>query len=204
VAGLLKTSVITNGEKDILRINNQKINWSLKELDRYSSAFAFGLMEAGFARGDSLVLWIDRANNAECIVSQMGAAKAGVTCVSFDERDSQDALDHALRHSNAKGLIFSSNASVTDTDKTRMDLVHNLMPELKNMYAGDELDMANYPHLQHLVQTGHQAIRGVNRWKDVAVYTGPASSNFSMPENHPDDVLQVVLKDGSEMAVNTN
>jgi len=119
IAGLLKTSVVNNGEKDILRINNQRVNWSLKELDRYSSAFAFGLMEAGFSRGDSLVLWVDRASNAECIVSQIGAAKAGVTCVSFDERDSQDALDHALRTSGAKGLIYSANSTVAETSETR-------------------------------------------------------------------------------------
>jgi acyl-CoA synthetase (AMP-forming)/AMP-acid ligase II len=123
IAGLLKTSVIENGEKDILRINNQRINWSLKELDKYSSAFAFGLMEAGFVRGDSLVLWVNKASNAECIVSQIGAAKAGVTCVSFDERHSQDALDHALRESGAKGLIFSADASVEGTSNTRADLV---------------------------------------------------------------------------------
>lgn len=56
------------------------------------------------------------------------------------------------------------------------------------MYAGDELNLAEYPHLQHLVQTGHSTIRGVNHWKDVAVYTGPASSNYSLPQNQPDDL----------------
>lgn len=66
------------------------------------------------------------------------------------------------------------------------------MPSLNSMYAGDELNLAEYPHLQHLIQTGRQAIRGVNRWNDVAVYTGPSSSNFSIPENRPDDVAQVV------------
>ena len=123
----------------------------MKELDRYSSAFAFGLLEAGFTRGDSLVLWVDRASNAECIVSQIGAAKAGVTCVSFDERDSQDALDHALRTSGAKGLIFSANAPVADTQNTRVDLLNNLMPSLNSMYPGDELNLAEYPHLQHII-----------------------------------------------------
>jgi len=31
----------------------------MKEFDRYSSAFAFGLVESGFQPGDKLLLWVD-------------------------------------------------------------------------------------------------------------------------------------------------
>lgn len=79
---------------------------------RYSSAFAYGLLEAGYKKGDSIVLWIDRESNAESIVSNLGAMKAGVQLVNFAESNSKDALDHALRSSNAKGLIFSPNTEV--------------------------------------------------------------------------------------------
>jgi hypothetical protein len=48
VSGLLKSAVGANPHLDVVRINNQKINWTLTEIDRYSSAFAFGLLEAGF------------------------------------------------------------------------------------------------------------------------------------------------------------
>ena len=44
----------------------------------------------------------------------MGAFKAGVTIVSFAEKDSIDALDHALRSTKAKGLIFSPDTLVAD------------------------------------------------------------------------------------------
>lgn len=37
----------------------------------------------------------------------MGAFKAGVSVVTFSEKDSIDALDHTLRSSKAKGLIIS-------------------------------------------------------------------------------------------------
>jgi len=59
VAGQFKTAVAVNSGVDIIRFDNQKLNWTLKEFDRYSSAFAFGLLEAGYARGDSLVLYAD-------------------------------------------------------------------------------------------------------------------------------------------------
>lgn len=42
----------------------------------------------------------------------MGAMKAGVSVVTFAEKDNVDALDHALRTTNAKGLIFGPDASV--------------------------------------------------------------------------------------------
>jgi len=49
---------------------------------------AFGLVEAGFEYGDRIVSFIDQTSSAESLVLQMGAAKAGVTVVSFHEKDS--------------------------------------------------------------------------------------------------------------------
>lgn len=44
----------------------------------------------------------------------MGAIKAGVTVVTFDEKDNGDALDNALSSSKARGLIFSPNTDAED------------------------------------------------------------------------------------------
>ena len=52
-------------------------------------------------------MYIDASSGAESLVLQMGALKAGVSLVAFHEKDSRDALDHALRTTNAKGLFFS-------------------------------------------------------------------------------------------------
>ena len=81
---------------------------------RYSSAFAFGLLEAGFTPGDKLVLYCDQTYSTESLVSQMGAIKAGVSVVSFDEKDSADALDHALSTSKARGLLVSLATEVEE------------------------------------------------------------------------------------------
>ena len=48
----------------------------------------------------------------------MGAIKAGVTIVTFDEKDDVEALDHALANSGAKGLIFSPDTA-TGENQTR-------------------------------------------------------------------------------------
>lgn len=44
----------------------------------------------------------------------MGAFKVGVLVVTFAEKDNTDALDHALRSTNAKGLIFNPEASIDE------------------------------------------------------------------------------------------
>ena len=81
----------------------------------------------------------------------MGAAKAGVTVVSFHEKDSQEALYHALRSTNAKGLFFSPGTHIGQSWSTRRTFLQKLMPELDHMYAGDELKLSKYPHLRHIV-----------------------------------------------------
>jgi long-chain acyl-CoA synthetase len=86
-AGMYKIAVASNFNFDAVRFDSQKFNWNLKEFDRYSSAFAFGLVEAGYTPGDKIVIWLDQSNSAEILVAQMGASKAGVTVVTFNEKD---------------------------------------------------------------------------------------------------------------------
>lgn len=102
-----------------MRFGQQKINWTLKEFDRYSSAFAFGLIENGFEKGDKLVMWIDQTHSAEILVAQMGAFKAGVQIVTFDEKDNIDALNSSLKDSGARGFIFSPQTHINHEEKTR-------------------------------------------------------------------------------------
>lgn len=167
-------------------------------LQKYSSAFAFGLLESGFGRGDKLVLYVDQSSSAESVVAQMGAFKAGVTVVTFDEKDSVDALDNALG-SGAKGLIFSPDTT-TGEGETRTTYLQKLIPELKTMMRGDELKSSKYPGLEMVAQTGFSGIRGVNMFKDIAVYANPSTSSRQIAPNSGDAVARVVLKNGREVS----
>jgi long-subunit acyl-CoA synthetase (AMP-forming) len=95
----------------------------MKEFDRYSSAFAFGLVENGYTPGDKLVIWMDQTNSAEILTAQMGAAKAGVSIVTFEEKNSKDSLHEALRSSGARGILFSPNTEVNSDGQSRAHLV---------------------------------------------------------------------------------
>ena len=44
----------------------------------------------------------------------MGAAKAGVTIVTFNEKGSKDALHQTLKDSGARGLYFSPSTTISE------------------------------------------------------------------------------------------
>ena len=126
----------------------------------------------------------------------MGAIKAGVTVVSFDEKDSCDAFDHAIATSKARGVVFSPSTQTEEENVTRQTFLQKLMPELSTLYAGQEINLAKYPNLKHVIQTGHNGIRGVNKYRDVAVYANPAMSTRQIPENQGNWVTHVAYKGG--------
>ena len=45
------------------------------------------------------------------------------------------------------------------------------------------MNVARYPNLKIVAQTGHQAMRGVNKYRDLTVYANPAFSSRQIPEN---------------------
>lgn len=185
---------------DSVRFDQQHFNWTLREFDRYSSAFAYGLVESGYSVGDKLVLWVDQDNSAEILVAQMGASKAGVSVVTFSEKDSVDALHETLKDSGARGLMFSPATEVNEQGDTRKSFVQKLMPTLENMYPGDALKLQDYPLLKSIVQTGHQNLRGINKYKDSLVYANAALSGFTLPQNDASHQLFECYRGGSRVA----
>lgn len=135
----------------------------------------------------------------------MGAFKAGVSIVTFDEKENIDALTQALKDSNARGFLFSpqteiSNDKETHQHVTRQTFLQKLMPELHNLYPGDELNLKAFPHLKQIIQLGHTTIRGVIKFKDAMVYANPAVSLVQIPENSPSDLAFVSYQNGKEVA----
>ena len=82
-----------------------------------------------------MVLYCDQTNSAESLVTQMGSIKAGVSVVTFDEKENEEALSHALATSKARGLLFSPSTEVAE-GATRQTFLQSLMPELSTMYPG--------------------------------------------------------------------
>lgn len=131
----------------------------------------------------------------------MGAFKAGVSIVTFNEKESIDALNQTLRDSGARGFMFSPSTvvgqdEISHTEVTRQTFLQKLMPELHNLYPGDELNLKNYPNLKQIIQLGHTSIRGVIKFKDSMVYANPKLSVYEIPENSPSDVAFQAYSNG--------
>ena len=121
----------------------------------------------------------------------MGAFKAGVSIVTFDEKDNIDALNQTIIDSGAKGLLFSPQTSISQDSEgnqvTRETFLKKLLPELHSLYPGDELELKNYPYLKQIIQVGHHSIRGIIKFKDAMVYANPRISLVQIPENSTSD-----------------
>ena len=130
----------------------------------------------------------------------MGAAKAGVTVVTFNEKNSSDSLDHTLRDSGARGLFLSPSTSVNEKGDTRASFISKLMPSLESSYPGDALNVPRYPNLKSIVQSGHANIRGIIKFKDALVYADPQFNCFSLPQNTVDADLFESYRDGKKVS----
>ena len=135
----------------------------------------------------------------------MGAFKAGVSIVTFDEKENIDALSQTLRDSGARGFMFSPSTVIshdlkTNTEVHRYTFLQKLMPELHSLYPGDEMSVKAYPNLKQIIQLGHSTIRGVIKFKDAMVYANPKISTYEIPENSASDVAFQSYQNGKEVA----
>jgi len=133
----------------------------------------------------------------------MGAAKAGVTLVTFDEKDSEDALHQTLKDSGARGLFFSPDSEAGE-GTTRASIVKKLMPELERTYKGDAFNLGAYPLLKSITQTGFNNIRGIHTFKDALVYANPKFSCFTLPVNSASTQLYECFRGGNRVSQLSN
>ncbi len=139
------------------------------------------------------------------MAAQMGAIKAGVSVVTFDEKDSAEAFNETLKDSKAKGLILSPGTEVEGEEfNKRSDVLEKLMPELAHHEPGNHLNVSGFPELKQIIQVGHSAIRGTMKFKDCMVYARQKYAFYSMPENITEDIVIESYKGGDKAAEYTS
>lgn len=73
--------------------------------------------------------------------------------------------------------------------------MRKLLPELNKLYPGDQLELKQYPDLKHIIQLGHETIRGVLKFRDVMLYANPQQSHIEIPVNESEDGAFVSYRD---------
>ncbi|MGD9922967.1 MAG: AMP-binding protein, partial [Pseudorhodoplanes sp.] len=96
--------------------------WSYREMDRLSNRLAQGLLEAGIAPGDTLLVMLP--NCIELVATWVACAKAGVVEVPVNTAYRGDILAHVLNDSGAYSMIVGAQylERVRDVAKTLKSL----------------------------------------------------------------------------------
>ena len=161
------------------------------------------MIEAGFKPSDKLAVWLDSTNSAEAATAQVGAIKAGMSVVTFDEGDSVSDVSSALKDSGARGLLFSPT-TVDEHGEKRANALHEHIPEIDSMYPGDEFSCAAFPELQHLIHTGHKTIHGMTKFKESMLYTKRRHTHQRIAGTSPETTVLECYRNGSKVASFTN
>ncbi|RLN97716.1 hypothetical protein BBJ28_00007801 [Nothophytophthora sp. Chile5] len=125
VGAALDEAVTRLPHKEALRSIKQEIRWSFKELNDVVDELANGFLDLKFESGDVVAVWLP--NNAENVVTQLAAAKAGLTLAVIEPEVSlPEEIAFILQDSKASGLVFEPKMAGRD----QTAIVQGLFPEL--------------------------------------------------------------------------
>eukprot|EP01117_Protostelium_nocturnum_P006854 TRINITY_DN2456_c0_g1_i1.p1 TRINITY_DN2456_c0_g1~~TRINITY_DN2456_c0_g1_i1.p1 ORF type:complete len:642 (+),score=220.24 TRINITY_DN2456_c0_g1_i1:197-1927(+) len=131
----------------------QQIRWNWKEFESKVDSFAFKLMEMGYKRGDRLGVWMP--NNVEWLVAAFASFKIGVILVNVNPAYRTHELEHALKLTETKGLIFTP----TFKNSNYVNMIRELIPE-SNHSDSNHLKSDRFPFLKNLIQVSDKEEKG--------------------------------------------
>ncbi|MEI9982206.1 MAG: AMP-binding protein [Aliidongia sp.] len=160
---LLEQTAARHGDRPALIVRHQGTRWSYRDLDEAASRFAAGLRALGLERGDRIGIW--SPNNTEWVVTQFGAAKAGLILVNINPAYRLLELEYCLNKVGCRALILAAAFKSSDY----LGMIRELAPEL-----GTRTTFARLPELRHLIVIGAEAPADMRRFEDVAALATPA------------------------------
>jgi long-chain acyl-CoA synthetase len=98
---MFRAAVERNPDGDLIRYFDGRI--TLRELDQLSDAFAVGLLDSGFSRGDRVALYLQ--NVPQFVIGLVGTWKAGGIAVSINPMNRERELQLLLTDSGARVLV---------------------------------------------------------------------------------------------------
>ena len=154
------------GERPGLIVRQQGVHWSWRELAERVEAFAAGLLALGLRPGDRLGIW--SPNNAEWVLTQFAAAKAGLVLVNLNPAYRLTELEYALTKVGCRALVTATAFKTSDY----AGMLTRLAPELEHAVPG-KLRSTRLPTLEIVIQIGARTIPGALAFPDIASLGGP-------------------------------
>ena len=155
------------GDRPGLIVRQRGIHWSWAELAERVEAFAAGLLALGLKPGERIGIW--SPNNAEWVLTQFAAAKAGLILVNINPSYRITELDYALNKVGCRALVTATAFKTSDY----AGMLTQLAPELATSVPG-KLRAAKLPALELVIQIGARTIPGALAFEDISGLAGAA------------------------------
>src|SRR5215470_11580971 len=155
-------------DRPALIVRQQGVRWSYGEFQRRVEDVAAGLIGLGLEPGDRLGIW--SPNNAEWVLTQFAAAKAGIILVNINPAYRLHELDYALNKVGCRALILASAFKTSDY----IAMIRGLCPELDRAAPG-RLDSHKAPALRWVFRLGEQATPGMVNFAEIPAAATPES-----------------------------
>jgi fatty-acyl-CoA synthase len=191
IGELLDRAAALHGDRPALVVRHQGTRWNYRELNEAATRFAAGLTALGLDPGDRIGIW--SPNNTEWVVTQFGAAKAGLILVNINPAYRLAELEYCLNKVGCRALILAASFKSSDY----LGMIRALAPELG---AAETLFSARLPDLRHLIVIGGAAPVGMRRFEDVAALadeTGLARIAALGPTLQFDDPINIQFTSGT-------
>ena len=123
-------------ERDALVVPFQRVRLTYADFDSTVDTLALSLLGAGIAKGDRVGVW--SPNNAEWVVIQYAAARAGAILVNLNPAYRTHEIEYALRQSECR-LLFAATSYKTSDYVAMIDAVRSNVPTLERVvFLGTE------------------------------------------------------------------
>ncbi len=161
------------GDRPALIAPSQGVRWNWRELAAQADDVAAGLLALGLQPGDRIGIW--SPNNAEWVLTQLAAARAGLVLVTINPAYRSAELAYALTKVGCRALVMATAFKTSDYAA----MLAGLAPELLACAPG-ALRAAALPGLELVVQIGGPALPGALPFRELGERATP-EARASLP-----------------------
>jgi len=190
---LLRDAAVAHPQREALVVRHQDLRLSYAELDARVDALAAGLLALGLTRGERIGIW--SPNNAEWVLTQFAAARAGLVLVNINPAYRLSELEYALNKVGCTALVTASRFKSSDY----LEMLRTLAPELAQASPG-ALQAPTLPALRVVIAIDDAPQPGMYRFADVPGYGGQREReqlDALAPLLQPDDAVNIQFTSGT-------
>jgi fatty-acyl-CoA synthase len=154
-------------DRPALIVRHQNVRWTYAELRQKVDDLAAGFVALGLKPGDRVGIWSQ--NNAEWVLTQFAAAKAGLILVNINPAYRVHELEYTINKVGCTALILAPSFKSSDY----IGMIRTITPELGRSRAG-QLASHKLPTLRTVIRLGAEKTPGLLNFDEIPALATPA------------------------------